>query len=63
MSCSPSFVRRPARSVLPTGHDSGNVPPKLDEDRSPTSALSLGELVPEVIDPARLRARENLSGE
>ena len=57
----PKLVRRPAPPAPPTGRDAAPKTPA--EPRPAADPPSLAKLVPEVVDPALLRARDNLGGE
>lgn len=63
MSALPPFFRQFARSAKPTVRDPAPEADTVVEDRSAVSPLSLDKLVPEVVDPALLRVRDNLDGE
>jgi hypothetical protein len=63
MSAFPRFLRRHAGSVKPTVRDPAPETETVVEDRPTAPPLPLDKLVPEDVDPALLRARENLDGE
>ncbi len=61
MSTFVPFVRRPAPREA--GRESAPAPRAPADDRPAVPPPSLRKIVPEDVDPAELRARDNLDGE
>ncbi len=63
MSDALRFGRYPVSSLKTADRDTIPVTSTPSKERPLQTTLALGKLIPEIVDLARLRVRENLSGE